>query len=123
VSDRLFDCLLRQCVNRQSRRARCARLFGLESKFAPGRETEGGEQTVAWLFSQLRRFVLFGGVPENVKGEALGFPLGCCLALCDESVQAYSDLSWLGLIGFGNFYFKYSVPIGCFDVIVFHGLR
>jgi hypothetical protein len=75
------------------------------------------------LFSQLRRVVLFGGVTENVKGEALGFPLGCCLALCDESVQAYSDLSWLGLIGFGNFYFKYSVPIGCFDVIVFHGLR
>jgi hypothetical protein len=60
---------------------------------------------------------------QNVKGEALGFPSGCCLALCDDSVQAYSDLSWLDLIGFGNLYFKYSVAIGCFDVIVFHGLR
>ena len=91
---------------------------------APGRETESREQKVACLFSQLRRDVLFGGVTENVKGEArLASPLGCCLALCDESVQAYSDLSWLGLIGFGNFYFKYSFPIGCFDVIVFHGLR
>ena len=50
-------------------------------------------------------------------------PSGCCLALCDQSVQAYSDLSWLGLIGFGNLYFKYSVPIGRSDAIVFHGLR
>jgi hypothetical protein len=57
--------------------------------------------------SQLRRYVLFGGVTR----------------FCDESVHAYSDLSWLGLIGFGNLYFKYSVPIGCFDAIVFHGLR
>jgi hypothetical protein len=63
----------------------------------------------------------FGGV--NVKGEALGFPLGCYLAVCDESVQAYRNLSWLCLVGFGNLYFKYSVPIGRFDLIVFHGLR
>src|SRR5688572_16445012 len=60
---------------------------------------------------------------ENGQREALGFPLGWCLSVCDESVQAYSDLSWLGLIGFGNLYFKYSVPIGRSDAIVFHGLR
>src|SRR4030095_665702 len=57
------------------------------------------------------------------KGKRLASPLGCCLPVCDESVQAYSDLSWLGLIGFGDFYFKYSVAIGCFCVIVFYGFR
>src|SRR6266498_5399500 len=56
-------------------------------------------------------------------GKRLAFPLGFCLTVCDESVQAYSDLSWLGLIGFGNLYFKYSVPISRSDAIVFHGLR
>src|SRR6266705_4885606 len=60
---------------------------------------------------------------EKRRGKRLASPLGCCLAVCDESVQAYSDLSWLGLVGFGNLYFKYSVPIGRFDAIVFHGLR
>src|SRR5437899_9842688 len=60
---------------------------------------------------------------EKRRGKRLASPLGCCLAVCDESVQAYSDLSCLGLVGFGNLYFKYSVPIGRFDAIVFHGLR
>jgi hypothetical protein len=55
--------LLRQCVNRQrpfgkiESQGEMARLFELESKFAPGRETESREQKVACLFSQLRRFV------------------------------------------------------------------
>jgi hypothetical protein len=100
-----------------------ARLFRLESKVC-ARAGDREQRAKSSLSVQpITKGRAFGGVTENVKGEALGFPLGCCLALCDESVQAYSDLSWLGLIGFGNFYFKYSVPIGCFDVIVFHGLR
>src|SRR4029077_6320183 len=60
---------------------------------------------------------------EKRRGKRLASPLGFCLTVCDESVHAYSDLSWLCLIGFGNLYFKYSVPIGRFDAIVFHGLR
>ena len=44
---------------------------------------------------------------EQPKGESAWLsPLGCCLTVCDESVQAYRDLSWLGLIGLGNLYFK-----------------
>jgi hypothetical protein len=65
----------------------------------------------------------FDAALRECPGEALGFPLGCCLVVCHESVQAYSDLSWLGLIGLGNLYFKYSVPISRSDAIVFHGLR
>src|SRR5262249_23111279 len=59
---------------------------------------------------------------RKTKGEALGFPPGLPLDGL-QSVQAYGDPSWLGLIGFGNLYFKYSVPISRFDAIVFHGLR
>src|SRR6266542_5403248 len=65
----------------------------------------------------------FGRRYENIQGGALGCPPGLQFDGCDESVQAYCDLSWLGLIGFGNLYLKYSVPIGRFDAIVFHGLR
>jgi hypothetical protein len=100
-----------------------ARLFRLESKFAPGRETEGREQSSLAVQPITKGRAFWRRAGECKRGSAWLPPLGCCLALCDESVQAYSDLSWLGLIGFGNFYFKYSFAIGCFDVIVFHGLR
>src|SRR5882672_5202739 len=61
---------------------------------------------------------------EKLKRESARLsPLGCCLTACDELVQAYSDLSWLGLFGLGNLYLKYAIAIGRFDAILLHRLR
>jgi hypothetical protein len=56
-----------------------ARLFGLDAKLRPGRETESREQKVACpvfvrTVQPITKVRAFGGVTENVKGEALGFP-------------------------------------------------
>jgi hypothetical protein len=56
-----------------------ARLFGLEAKLRPGRETESREQKVTCpvfvrTVQPITKVRAFGGVTENVKGEALGFP-------------------------------------------------
>ena len=86
MSDRLFDYMLRQCVNRQrpfgkiESQGEMARLFGLECKVAPGRETESREQKVACpvfvrTVQPITKVRAFGGVTRNQGGKRLAFPL------------------------------------------------
>ena len=58
-----------------------ARPFKTRKQVAPGRETESREQKVACpvfvrTVQPITKVRAFGGVTENVKGEALGFPPG-----------------------------------------------